>query len=137
MEDFLQLLRDWLCDESEEKWLMVLDNADNVGFLLVPTPMSSSAQPAQRQINYIPMCDYGSVIIATRSERDALRLVHESDTVRSVANERRRSQGASQKQAGTGELEQLRTGVGIKLHAVGHAQAAAYARARTPRCSVQ
>ncbi|KAK5711317.1 hypothetical protein LTR17_018488 [Elasticomyces elasticus] len=34
--DLLQLLRNWLRDESKGKWLMVLDNADEVGFLLEP-----------------------------------------------------------------------------------------------------
>ncbi|KAK0842868.1 hypothetical protein LTS02_016317 [Friedmanniomyces endolithicus] len=79
--DLLQLLRNWLRDKSKERWLIVLDNADDAGFLLEPPATTGEAQPAQRRIDYIPTCDHGSVIITTRSKREALRLVYESDMV--------------------------------------------------------
>ncbi|KAK1022547.1 hypothetical protein LTS16_025625, partial [Friedmanniomyces endolithicus] len=79
--DLLQLLRNWLRDKSKERRLIVLDNADDEGFLLEPPATTGEAQPAQRRIDYIPTCDHGSVIITTRSKREALRLVYESDMV--------------------------------------------------------
>ncbi|KAK0302703.1 hypothetical protein LTR82_017791 [Friedmanniomyces endolithicus] len=79
--DLVQLLRNWLRDKSKERWLIVLDNADDAGFLLEPPATTGEAQPAQRRTDYIPTCDHGSVIITTRSKREAPRLVYESDMV--------------------------------------------------------
>ncbi|TKA22974.1 hypothetical protein B0A54_18002 [Friedmanniomyces endolithicus] len=79
--DLLQLLRNWLRDKSKERWLIVLDNANDAGFLLEPPATTGEAQPAQRRIDYSPTCDHGSVIITTRSKQEALRLVYESDMV--------------------------------------------------------
>ncbi|KAK5718221.1 hypothetical protein LTS12_027706, partial [Elasticomyces elasticus] len=79
--DLLQLLRNWLRDESKGKWLMVLDNADEVGFLLEPPATLGEARSIQQRIHYIPTCDHGLVIITTRSKREALRLVYESEMI--------------------------------------------------------
>ncbi|TKA78941.1 hypothetical protein B0A55_09240 [Friedmanniomyces simplex] len=79
--DLLQLLRSWLRDESKGSWLVVLENADDAGFLLEPSATASGARLAQRRIDYIPFCDHGSTIITTRSKSEALKLVYESDTI--------------------------------------------------------
>ncbi|KAK5128140.1 hypothetical protein LTR08_004176 [Meristemomyces frigidus] len=79
--DLLQLLRSWLRDEGKGSWLIVLDNADDAGFLLEPSATASGARLAQRRIDYIPSCNHGSMIITTRNKNEALKLVYESDMI--------------------------------------------------------
>ncbi|KAK5674137.1 hypothetical protein LTS10_013122 [Elasticomyces elasticus] len=55
--DLLQLLRHRLRDESKGKWLVLVNNADNVGFLLERPATLGAAQPPQRRIDYVPATD--------------------------------------------------------------------------------
>ena len=98
--DLLQLLRSWLRDGSKGRWLVVLDNADDATVLLDPPATSGEVRCVQRRIDCIPVCDHGSMLITTRSKREALRLVYESEAI-TAADERRRSRDAAREQAGT------------------------------------
>ncbi|KYG39576.1 hypothetical protein M433DRAFT_56287, partial [Acidomyces richmondensis BFW] len=66
--DFLLLLQNWLRDEDNGRWLIVLDNADDASFLLQPPATPGDAQPMRRRIDYIPSCEHGSMLVTTRSK---------------------------------------------------------------------
>nr|POF22231.1 hypothetical protein CFP56_36316 [Quercus suber] len=59
--------------------LIVLDNADDVAFLLEPP--TSVSQSARRRWDYLPSCEHGSTIITSRSKSAALELVYGDDIV--------------------------------------------------------
>ncbi|OBT60726.1 hypothetical protein VE03_09788 [Pseudogymnoascus sp. 23342-1-I1] len=70
--NIFQLVRDWLRDDGNGKWLLVLDNADDAG------SHDDSAKPLW---DYLPRTHHGSVLVTTRSRSVALKLVEESNIV--------------------------------------------------------
>jgi tetratricopeptide (TPR) repeat protein len=65
-----QLVKQALCTSCSEDWLMIVDNADDVGILLEP----DSSAKLTRLIDYIPHSDAGSVLFTTRSRKAATEL---------------------------------------------------------------
>jgi tetratricopeptide (TPR) repeat protein len=65
-----QLVKQALCTSCSEDWLMIVDNADDVGILLEP----DSSAKSTRLIDYIPHSDAGSVLFTTRSRKAATEL---------------------------------------------------------------
>ncbi|KAK3616048.1 hypothetical protein LTR22_027199 [Elasticomyces elasticus] len=135
--NLLQLLRNWLRDEGKGRWLVVLDNADDAVLLLEPSAMSGEAESAQRRIEYIPMCDHGSVMITTRSRGEALRLVYDSETIEVLPMSKNEAEALL-----NSKLEQRRgdhrtLALALDCMPLAITLAAAYIRERTPRCSVR
>lgn len=58
-EDNLRAVADWLEDEENGRWLMILDNADDVDLFEEDSGL----------IDYIPQCDHGSILITSRDRR--------------------------------------------------------------------
>ncbi|GIZ49813.1 hypothetical protein CKM354_001283800 [Cercospora kikuchii] len=135
--DVLQLLRNWLRDASKGSWLMVLDNVDDASFLLEPPPTTAETRRTQRRIDFVPFCEHGSVLITSRSESEALKMVYEDDVVHVMPmNEEEARSLLVSKVKGESADD------GILVRALDYmplaiAQAAAYIRERGPRCSVQ
>lgn len=79
----LQRLQNWLQNSKNGSWLVILDNADDAGFLLEPPATSEEARSSKRRIDYFPACDHGSMIVTSRSTGEALKsqLVYESDII--------------------------------------------------------
>ncbi|KAH8760639.1 P-loop containing nucleoside triphosphate hydrolase protein [Hyaloscypha finlandica] len=83
-----QLVHDWLRDDRKGKWVLILDNVDDTAFL-VETPRTS--QDGQTNsvgsgnlrplVTYLPQCPNGSILITTRSENAALKLVERRDII--------------------------------------------------------
>lgn len=71
--DIFKLLHDWLSDGSE-RWLLVLDNVDDAGFL-VDMQASSSKTAARPLLDYLPHCEHGSILVTTRNKEAAQKLV--------------------------------------------------------------
>ena len=44
--DVLRLVRSWLCDESNGRWVMVVDNADDADVFFTPHPGAQAASAA-------------------------------------------------------------------------------------------
>lgn len=135
--DLLQLLRNWLRDESEGTWLVVPDNPDDVGFLLEPPATISEAQPTQRRIDYVPTCDHRSVIITTRSKRKALRLVYESEMVDVLPMGEGEAETLLESKLGRSSRDTRELVWALDCMPLIISQAAAYIRELTSRCSVQ
>jgi hypothetical protein len=135
--DLLQLLRNWLRDETKGRWLIVLDNADDVEFLRERPAESDAVQLAQRQIDYFPVCDHGCIMFTTRSKSEALKLVYETDIiiVRPMSEEEAAALFDSKLEKANPEHRELALALDCMPLAI--MQAAAYIRERTPRCSVQ
>ncbi|KAF1818247.1 uncharacterized protein K489DRAFT_391284 [Dissoconium aciculare CBS 342.82] len=72
--DIYQLLRAWLLDSENGHWLVVLDNADDIDYLV-------DRSESGRLIDCIPTCPHGAMIVTSRNRRAARRLVEEHDTI--------------------------------------------------------
>ncbi|KAF2188819.1 hypothetical protein K469DRAFT_702535 [Zopfia rhizophila CBS 207.26] len=68
--DVLRLVRNWLCDETNGQWMMVLDNVDDVGTFFPKSSESSSVSLAA----YLPQSPNGSILITSRNKDAASRL---------------------------------------------------------------
>ncbi|RYP58955.1 hypothetical protein DL770_010316 [Monosporascus sp. CRB-9-2] len=67
--DVKRLVRDYLSSDGAGQWLLVFDNADDVGmWVSKPTPESG------RLIDCLPRSSYGSIIFTTRDKKTAVRL---------------------------------------------------------------
>ncbi|RYP57172.1 hypothetical protein DL770_010735 [Monosporascus sp. CRB-9-2] len=67
--DVKRLVRDHLSSESASQWLLVFDNADDVGMWV-----SKSTPESGRLIDCLPRSSYGSMIFTTRDKKTAVRL---------------------------------------------------------------
>jgi NB-ARC domain len=144
--DIFKLVHDWLRDERNGKWLLILDNADDARWLLEnqttseAVPASESYyRPARPLWEYLPQSQHGSVLVTTRSRSVALKLVEEHDIItvepmdeaHAVALfERKLSTQSDQKD--TVELVEA-----LEFMPLAIVQAAAYINQRAPRCSVR
>lgn len=144
--DIFKLVHDWLRDERNGKWLLVLDNADDTRWLLEshttsePVPPSASHdRPARPLWEYLPQTHHGSVLVTTRSKSVALKLVEERnivvvepmDEAHAVALFKRKLLAESD---GEDAVELVAALDFVPLAVV---QAAAYMNQNVPRCSVQ
>jgi pentatricopeptide repeat protein len=73
--DTLQLLCDWLSNENNGAWLMILDNADDIQmFGFGPRPSLPDTNRSKPLHNYLPRSAKGSIVITTRDKRVSERL---------------------------------------------------------------
>ena len=88
--NILRLVRSWLCDESNGKWVMIVDNADNPEVFFSPprgTQTSGGSHPDQGTellAEFLPQSLNGSILITSRSRAVALRLVESPDFILEV-----------------------------------------------------
>ena len=88
--NILRLVRSWLCDESNGKWVMIVDNADNPEVFFSPprgTQTSGGPHPDQGTellAEFLPQSLNGSILITSRSRAVALRLVESPDFILEV-----------------------------------------------------
>ena len=74
--DTLRRVSDWLTDERNGPWLMVLDSADDHDLWLgSSTPEDSTGKRSLPLIDYLPRCDHGGIIVTTRDSQLGYRLV--------------------------------------------------------------
>ena len=88
MANIFQLVHHWLCDERKGKWVLILDNVDDAGFLVEDRRtgregQTSSIENAESRslMSYLPQCLHGSILITTRSEDEALSLVEQRNII--------------------------------------------------------
>ena len=81
-----ELVRDWLRSVKSGRWILVLDNVDDARFLLEHRHNSQetaeSINAGNTLFEYLPVCDHGSILITTRSEDAARKLVEHSDMIK-------------------------------------------------------
>lgn len=78
--DVLRLVRSWLCDETNGRWVMVVDNADDSDVFFPPlheSPASNVSNPGQATgllSDFLPQSLNGSILVTSRSQDVAFRL---------------------------------------------------------------
>jgi tetratricopeptide (TPR) repeat protein len=78
--DILRLVSSWLSDESNGRWVMIVDNADEAGVFFnlstagLTTGGSSSIPALQPLSNYLPQSQNGSILITSRRRDAAFKL---------------------------------------------------------------
>ncbi|KAH6982588.1 TPR domain protein [Ilyonectria destructans] len=77
--DILRLVRDWLCDERNGRWLMVLDNADDVRVFYAKH--SDDREPIAA---FLPQSNNGLILVTSRSRDAAERLTGSHNNVWAV-----------------------------------------------------
>ncbi|KAF2805782.1 putative kinesin [Mytilinidion resinicola] len=144
--DVFKLVRSWLRNEKNGKWLLVLDNADDAAALSIPASNDQKTQASGGDgaypryfSSYLPQSKNGSVLVTSRTRSVALRLVEESDIIPIEPMDNAGAQTLLQKKLGeevdkgsTAELAKA-----VEFMPLALVQAAAYIRQRAPRCSMQ
>ncbi|KAH8802229.1 P-loop containing nucleoside triphosphate hydrolase protein [Hyaloscypha sp. PMI_1271] len=83
--NIFKIVYDWLRDEKNGKWLLILDNADDTRWLL-EAHVTTGAVPVsgfqERPLwEYLPQIQHGSALVMTRSRAAAVQLVEERDII--------------------------------------------------------
>jgi tetratricopeptide (TPR) repeat protein len=85
--DILRLIRNWLCDETNGHWVMVIDNADDPRVLLSQldrtksSECDGSAQAPSCLVDFLPQSPNGSILITSRNRDVAYRLTGSSSNI--------------------------------------------------------
>ena len=141
-----RLVHDWLRDGKSGRWLLILDNVDDTHFL----PEAGSAgregrgtsvdsELQQPMSAYLPQSQNGSILVTSRSQAVALKLVEEKDIVTVQPMALAQALALFEKKLGplgqgddTTELAAV-----LDFMPLAIVQAAAYISQRAPRYSVQ
>ncbi|KAK5680746.1 hypothetical protein LTR17_027515 [Elasticomyces elasticus] len=131
--DIYMLFRDWLRDARKERWLIVLDNADDAGFLV-----ERDSRTGRALFGSLPACEHGSVLITTRSDTAALRLVNRSEMIAVRPMDEDHALALLEKKLGqqADRTDLVALTYALEYMPLAIAQAAAYILKATPRCSV-
>jgi hypothetical protein len=142
--NIFQLVHDWLRKDRKGKWILILDNMDDAGFLIQPQSISdtrptNSIGSGKPLVAYLPQCPNGSILITTRSKSAALKLVEQRDIITVKPMREVDAVGLLEKKLGRcnerNDTVELVTALEFMPLAI--VQAAAYICQRAPRYSVQ
>lgn len=85
--DILRLVSNWLCDESNGQWAMILDNVDEVE-TFYPSRKRKQDETYESSFaslaDYLPQSRHGSILITSRSKDTAARLVGGYEHIKEV-----------------------------------------------------
>ncbi|KAF2266125.1 hypothetical protein CC78DRAFT_578706 [Lojkania enalia] len=74
--DTLKLVRDWLCDGSDGRWVIILDNTDNVELFSPKRNRRDDSEDVPASLaTLLPQSHHGSSLITSRSKGAAMGLV--------------------------------------------------------------
>ncbi|KAJ5030679.1 hypothetical protein PSV08DRAFT_358843 [Bipolaris maydis] len=135
--DVFELVRDWLRNAKNGRWLLVLDNTDDAA-IVSPTEGSSGLQ--QHLSRYLPFSRHGAVLVTSRTKSAAMQIVEDSDIIliepmhdaAAHALLRKKLRDIDDKDDNIATLATTLSYMPLAL-----VQAAAYIRERAPRCSVR
>ncbi|KJZ69219.1 hypothetical protein HIM_11398 [Hirsutella minnesotensis 3608] len=72
--DVLPLVKRWLEKKSCGRWLMVIDNADDMELFFNPSgPTTSSFASDGNLARHLPQCNHGAILVTTRNKKAAVR----------------------------------------------------------------
>lgn len=138
-----ELVYNWLRDEQKGKWVIILDNVDNAGFLLEQPSISHesriSGQRKRPLKEYIPPSPNGSILITSRNRSAALQLVEWKDIIDMEPMDKadavilcRKKLDVEGKEEETSKLVEA-----LEFMPLAIVQAAAYIKERERRCSLE
>ncbi|OCK85886.1 hypothetical protein K432DRAFT_217425 [Lepidopterella palustris CBS 459.81] len=143
--DILRLVYNWLCDEANGRWVIIVDNADDLSVFSCPlgrrqgSKDSVSSNGAATLLELLPQSLNGSILITSRSRDVAFRLtgsytdiirVHPMDQARALALLRNKLGGGFEQDDAVALVEAL------DYMPLAITQAAAYISQRAPRATV-
>ena len=88
--DIPRIVHNWLCDEANGRWVMIIDNADDPSVFFHPTDESKSsgghcsAQAADTLSDMLPQSSNGSILITSRNRDVAHRLTGSNSDILKV-----------------------------------------------------
>ncbi|KAI9768659.1 MAG: hypothetical protein M1839_003994 [Geoglossum umbratile] len=143
--DILRLVYSWLCDEANGRWVIIIDNADDLGVFSCPLDRyeggkgNVSSNVAAALLESLPQSSNGSILITSRSRDVAFRLtgsyadiirVHPMDQSHALALLRNKLEGSFEQDDAVALVEAL------DYMPLAITQAAAYISQRAPRATV-
>ena len=143
--DILRLVYSWLCDEANGRWVMIIDNADDLGVFSCPLDRckgskdSVSRNTAAALLEFLPQSPNGSILITSRSRDVAFQLtgsyadiikVQPMDQAHALALLRNKLEGSFKQDDAVALTEAL------DYMPLAITQAAAYISQRAPRATV-
>ncbi|KAF2476755.1 TPR-like protein [Lindgomyces ingoldianus] len=143
--DVLRLVRSWLCNESNGRWVMIIDNADDSDVFFPPlsrqraVAVGNLGQAAEPLSDFLPQSLNGSILVTSRNQDVASRL---TDSYASVIEVKlmddedalallERKLGASADKKDAVELVHLLDCMPLAI-----TQAAAFVKQRAPRMTI-
>jgi hypothetical protein len=141
--NIFKIVYDWLRDEKNGKWLLILDNADDTRWLL-EAHVTTGAVPVsgfqERPLwEYLPQIQHGSALVMTRSRAAAVQLVEERDIIAVEPMDEVHAIALLQRKLGTqsdGE-DTIELVAMLDFMPLAIVQAAAYIGQRASRCSIR
>jgi tetratricopeptide (TPR) repeat protein len=145
--DILRLVYRWLCNEESGKWVMILDNADDDTLFFSNLQRKRQEQklvrtdsvPAPALSEYLPQSPNGSILITTRNDEVAFKLIGGyQDIIRVGPMDQDHALALLQTKTGDSSNEEAATDLvkALDYMPLAISQAAAYIRQRAPRSSV-
>lgn len=122
----LLLFKNWLRDNREEKWLVILDNADDADFLVAIPTDTDEDHSTQRPIDYFPSSDHGSLLITSRNKQEALKLVQRNELIQVKAMSETEAEELLDKKLGLSGSDNRRLAVALECIPLAISQAVAY-----------
>jgi hypothetical protein len=148
--DIFKLVHNWLRDERKGKWLLILDNADDVSWLFKAETTDEAApaswlhdRPTKPLPDHLPQSQNGSILITTRTRSVAPKLVEEGDVIAVEPMDKAHALALLEKKLGEGLTKQTdradiaELAEALESMPLAMVQATAYIRQRAPRCSVR
>ena len=141
-----RLVHDWLRDGKSGQWLLILDNIDNTDLLSAVEDAGQRGQGTgvdgerrQPMSAYLPQSQNGSILVTSRSQAVALKLVEEKDIVAVQPMAPSHALALFEKKLGPlGQGDNIADlAASLEFMPLAIVQAAAYISQRAPRCSVQ
>ncbi|KAJ5824716.1 P-loop containing nucleoside triphosphate hydrolase protein [Penicillium robsamsonii] len=135
--NIFKLFHDWLVDERNGKWVLVLDNVDDSSFLHEVQSGHSGAQ-GRPLFTYLPISLNGSMIITSRSRGAALSMVEDGDIITIEPMDPSHATMLFKKKLGAQIEEEniIQLAAALDYIPLAIVQAANYIKQRRPRVSV-
>jgi len=142
--NIFKLVHDWLHDGKKGKWVLILDNIDDAGFLLdvhldLRGQASDNSRASRPLREYLPQSQNGSILITSRSREAALKLVEQSDIIAVEPMNEAHALALFERKLGKqgDSTDVAKLAAALEFMPLAIVQAAAYISQRAPRCSVR
>jgi len=139
-------VHDWLRNNKKGKWILILDNVDDASFLVKAQCTGQDWQTngissgnSRPLVSYLPQCPNGSILITTRSNYVALKLVEQRDIIAIKPMARADALALFERKLGWHDDgdDAIELTAALEFMPLAIVQAAAYISQRAPRYSVQ
>lgn len=129
--NMFKLVQGWLRDVKNGRWLLVLDNADDVAVLSLTNGSSA--------LQYLPLSSHGSVLVMSRTKRAAMQVVEDSEIIAIEPMDVESASSLLRKKLPEDNYDSSIAQLATELDRMPLAliQAVAYIRERVPRYSVR